>query len=77
LSRTAAIDVLFSINSAVVFGFIYFCFRPSKANSAEELRMLRQYTDATMPVAPTGNGVQICSVFNFQIKLFFCVPRVA
>jgi hypothetical protein len=42
--------------------------------SAEELRtgitMLRQYIDATMPVAPIGNGVQICSVFNFQI--LFC-----
>ncbi len=39
--------------------------------SAEELRMgipaLRQYIDATMPVAPIGNGVQICSVYNFQI----------
>ncbi len=28
---------------------------------------LRQYIGATMPVAPIGNGVQICSVFNFQI----------
>jgi hypothetical protein len=33
LSRTAAIDVLFSINSAVVFDFIHFRFRPSKAKS--------------------------------------------
>ncbi len=32
LFRTAAIDVLFSISSAVVFDFMYFCFRPSKAN---------------------------------------------
>ncbi len=31
LSQTAAIDVLFSINFAVVFDFIYFRFRPSKA----------------------------------------------
>ncbi len=31
LSRIAAIDVLFSINFAVVFDFIYFRFRPSKA----------------------------------------------
>ncbi len=31
LSRTAAIDVLFIINLAVVFDFIYFRFRPSKA----------------------------------------------
>jgi hypothetical protein len=30
-SRTAAIDVLFSVNFAVVFDFIYFRFRPSKA----------------------------------------------
>ncbi len=31
LSRTAAINVLFAINFAVVFNFIYFRFRPSKA----------------------------------------------
>ncbi len=31
-SRTAAIDVLFSINFAVVFDFMYFRFRPSKVN---------------------------------------------
>jgi hypothetical protein len=31
LSRTAATDVLFSINSAVVFDFIHFRFRPNKA----------------------------------------------
>ncbi len=30
LSRTAAMDVFFSINFAVVFDFIYFRFRPSK-----------------------------------------------
>jgi hypothetical protein len=31
LSRTSAIGVLFSINFAVIFDFIYFRFRPSKA----------------------------------------------
>ncbi len=31
LSQTAAIDVLFSINFAIVFDFTYFRFRPSKA----------------------------------------------
>jgi hypothetical protein len=47
--------------------------------SAEELRMgipaLRQYIDATMAVAPIVNGVQICSVYNFQILFpdFFCL----
>jgi hypothetical protein len=52
--------------------------------STEELRMgipaLRQYIDATMPVAPIGNGVQICSVYNFQILVrgfFFCSLRIA
>jgi hypothetical protein len=39
--------------------------------SAEELRMgipaLRQYIDETMHLAPIGNGVQICSAYNFQI----------
>jgi hypothetical protein len=33
LSRTAAIDVLFFINLAVIFDFFYFRFRPSKAKS--------------------------------------------
>jgi hypothetical protein len=31
MSRTAAIDVLFSFNFTVVFDFMYFRFRPSKA----------------------------------------------
>jgi hypothetical protein len=53
--------------------------------SAEELRMgiptLRQYIDATMPVAPISNGVQICSVYNFQILFrgfffLFAAPRL-
>jgi hypothetical protein len=85
MSLTAAIDVLFSVNFDVVFDLMYFRFRPSKAKSigniltnrqksAEELRMgipaLRQYIDTTMPVAPTGNWVQICSVYNFQT--LFC-----
>ncbi len=92
MSLTAVIDVLFSVNFAVIFDFMYFRFRPSKAKSignvlqnsktrqrglkksAEELRIgipaLRQYIDATMPVAPIGNGVQICSVYDFQI--LFC-----
>jgi hypothetical protein len=42
LSRTAAIDVLFSINSAVVFDFMYFRFRPSKANSISNVPPNRQ-----------------------------------
>jgi hypothetical protein len=39
--------------------------------SAEELRMcipaLRKYIDAMMHLAPIGNGVQVCSIYNFQI----------
>jgi hypothetical protein len=42
LSRTAAIDVLFSINSSVVFDFMYFRFRPSKAKSIGNVLMNRQ-----------------------------------
>jgi hypothetical protein len=41
---------------------------------------LRQYIDATMPVASIGNGVQICSVYNFQILFrgfFFSVRRAS
>ncbi len=41
--------------------------------SAEELRIgipaLRQYIDATMPLAPLGKAQQYCSVFNFQLVL--------
>ncbi len=33
MSLTAAIDVLFSVNFAVVFDFMYFRFRPSIAKS--------------------------------------------
>ncbi len=33
MSLTAAIDVLFSVNFAVVFDLMYFRFRPSKATS--------------------------------------------
>jgi hypothetical protein len=33
ISLTVAIDVLFSVNFAVVFDFMYFRFRPSKAKS--------------------------------------------
>jgi hypothetical protein len=33
MSLTTAIDVLFSLNFAVVFDFMYFRFRPSKAKS--------------------------------------------
>ncbi len=42
LPRTAAIDVLFSINSAVVFDFMYFRFRPSKAKSIGNFLTNRQ-----------------------------------
>jgi hypothetical protein len=49
--------------------------------SAEELRMgipaLRQYIDATMPLAPLGKAQQYCSVFNFQLGFFFSSPRLA
>jgi hypothetical protein len=99
MSLNAAIDVLLSVNFAVVFDFMYFRFRPSKAisifnvltigktrqrelkKSAEELRMgipaLHQYIDATMSVAPIGNGVQICSIYNFQILFPDFLPRIA
>ena len=42
LSRTAAIDVLFSINFAVVFDFMYFRFRPSKAKWIGDVLTNRQ-----------------------------------
>jgi hypothetical protein len=42
LARTAAIDVLFVINLAVIFDFMYFRFRPSKAKSKGNVLMNRQ-----------------------------------
>ncbi len=83
MSLTAAIEVLFSLNFAVIFDFKYLRFNrqcpDEKAKrgellsqkSAEELRMgipaLRQYIDVMMHLAPIGNGVQICSIYNFLI----------
>jgi hypothetical protein len=95
-SRTMAIKVYFPFDFLVVFDLMYFRFRPSKAKSignvltnrqnaaelkksAEESRM-RQYIDATTHLASIGNGVQICSVYNFKILfrgLFFSSPRIA
>ncbi len=56
------------------------CLHRGFKKAAEELRMgipaLRQYIDATMPLAPIGNRVQICSVYKVQVLfwgfVFFC-----
>ena len=54
----------------------------SSKKSAEELRKdipaLRQYIDATMPVAPMGSkfAASIISKFYFA-DLFFCSPHIA
>jgi hypothetical protein len=42
MSLTVAIDVLFSVNFAVVFDFMYFRFRPSKAKSIGNVPTNRQ-----------------------------------
>jgi hypothetical protein len=42
LARTAAIDVLFFINLAVIFDFMYFRFCPSKAKSIGNVLTNRQ-----------------------------------
>jgi hypothetical protein len=42
LSQAKAIDVLFSINFAVVFDFMYFRFHPSKAKSIGNVLTNRQ-----------------------------------
>ncbi len=44
LARTAAIDVLFSINFDVVFDFMYFRFRPSKAKLIGDVLTNKQNT---------------------------------
>jgi hypothetical protein len=42
MSLTAAIDVLFSVNFAIVFDLMYFRFRPSKAKSVGTVLTNRQ-----------------------------------
>ncbi len=42
MSLTAAINVLFSVNFVVVFDFMYFRFRPSKAKSIGNVLRNRQ-----------------------------------
>jgi hypothetical protein len=42
MSLTVAIDVLFSVKFAVVFDFMYFRFRPSKAISVGNVQTNRQ-----------------------------------
>jgi hypothetical protein len=42
MSLTVALDVLFSLNFAVVFDFTYFCFRPSKAKLIGNVLPIRQ-----------------------------------
>ncbi len=42
MSLTAVIDVLISLNFAVVFDFMYFRFRPSKAKSLGNVLTNRQ-----------------------------------
>ncbi len=42
MSLTAAIDVLFSLNFDVVFDFMYFRFRPSKAKPIGNVLTNRQ-----------------------------------
>jgi hypothetical protein len=41
-SQTVAIEVCLSFNFAVVFDFMYFCFRPSKAKEIGDVLMNRQ-----------------------------------
>jgi hypothetical protein len=42
ITLTAAIDVLFSLDFAVIFDFMYFRFRPSKAKSTANALTNRQ-----------------------------------
>jgi hypothetical protein len=42
MSLTSGIDVIFSVNFAIVFDFMYFRFRPSKAKSLGNVPTNRQ-----------------------------------
>ncbi len=57
MSRTGAIEVLFSFNFAVVFDFKYFRFRPSKAKWIGDVLTIRQ------------NAANTCSVSFFWSNL--------
>jgi hypothetical protein len=57
LSGTAAIDVLFSINFAVVFDIMYFRFHPSKAKRLGDVLTNGQ------------NAANTCSVSFFEVIL--------
>ncbi len=61
LARTAAIEVRFSINFAVVFDFIYFRFRPSKA----------KWIGNVLP--NRWNAVNYLQRFFFWINFICCV----
>jgi hypothetical protein len=58
MSLTATINVLFSLNSAVVFDFMYFRFRPRKANSIGNALTNRQ------------NAANFLLPFLFELILF-------
>ncbi len=82
LSRTAAIDILLS--SLILCISVSAPVKCAKCGTevqepAEDLRMgipaLRQYIDATMSVAPIGNGVSIISKF-YVADFFFCSLRI-
>ncbi len=49
LPRTAAIEVRFSLNFAVIFNFIYFRFRPSKAKGIGIVLPIRQNAASFFP----------------------------
>ncbi len=63
LSGTAAIDVLFSINFAVVFDIMYFRFRPSKAKWLGDVLTNGQ------------NAANTCSVSFFEVILLATKPK--
>jgi hypothetical protein len=60
MSLTAAIDVLFSLNFAVVFDFMYFRFRPSKAKSIGN-------------VLPNRRNAAMISMFFFLLYNAHCL----
>ncbi len=55
MSLTAAMDVLFSLNFAVVFDFMYFRFRPSKAKSIGNVLTNRQTWQIVVSIEGSRN----------------------
>ncbi len=71
-SRTVAIEVCSSFNFAVVFDFMYFRFRPSKAKSIGNVLMNRQNAANSLRHFLFLIHFVCCVIRRFEIKKLNC-----